>query len=118
METNTLNRTKEKRARRSREEIKRIVALFERSGQTHEAFCKEHGFGVSTFYSWRRKVGLDAASVPAGFKEVRLSGVPSSGTGCAGAAIRFPDGTEVRLDPDTGVDAICRILLLLRGNAQ
>lgn len=40
------------RARKSHEEWSAIVELFERSGMTHEQFCKKHGLKVKSFRWW------------------------------------------------------------------
>ena len=38
--------------RRSREERIQIVEQFERSGQSHEAFCSQHRLNVGSFRGW------------------------------------------------------------------
>jgi transposase-like protein len=39
---------------RSKEEIRRIVEGFAKSGMTRREYCAEHGVGISTLDYWRR----------------------------------------------------------------
>ena len=39
---------------RSKEEIRRIVEGFAKSGMTRREYCAEHGMGISTLDYWRR----------------------------------------------------------------
>jgi hypothetical protein len=38
--------------RRSREQWSQVIEQFERSGQSHEAFCTQHRLNVGSFRSW------------------------------------------------------------------
>jgi len=55
-------------ARKSRVEWRAIVRAFERSGQTHEAFCADRGVNVGSFRGWlyriRREPSADVRLVP------------------------------------------------------
>jgi hypothetical protein len=42
------------RQRRSRQEWKKIVDRFERSGLSENRFCKDHGLTRKTFRTWRK----------------------------------------------------------------
>ena len=57
----------QRRGRRSREEWRELVTLFEKSGQTKEAFCAERGLGVTTLNRWcnRFHPGTSASASPA-----------------------------------------------------
>src|SRR5271165_2966681 len=71
-----------RRPPRSKKEKAEILALFERSGKSVSAFCREHGLCEQTFYYWRKQVRPDAIlpAVKAGFAEVAVetAGVSSS----------------------------------------
>lgn len=61
-----------------------MLALFERSGKSVSAFCREHGLCEQTFYYWRKRLRRDAIlpAVKAGFAEVAVeaAGVSSNVT--------------------------------------
>jgi transposase-like protein len=44
------------RQRRSREEWQEIIARFQRSGQSENAFCKKHGLNRKAFRTWRARL--------------------------------------------------------------
>src|SRR5260370_1324940 len=52
--------------KRSAEEQARLLALFERSGQTHRQFCRKHEVALSTMTFWLRQARLSARSRSAG----------------------------------------------------
>ena len=58
--------------RRSVTEWRDLLARYDRSGQTQQAFCDRHGLALSTFCKWRRELGEPAAS-EAVFAEVSLT---------------------------------------------
>lgn len=60
-------------ARKNREEWQAIIRAFERSGQTHEAFCAERRLNVGSFRTWLYKNRREASA------EVRLVPVELSG---------------------------------------
>jgi transposase-like protein len=51
-----------------------MLALFERSGKSVSAFCREHGLCEQTFYYWRKRLRRDAIlpAAKAGFAEVAV----------------------------------------------
>jgi hypothetical protein len=69
--------------RRSREEWSRIVEAFERSGQSHEAFCAQHGLNVGSFRGWLYPLRRDAAQGKVARSATRLLPVRVSGAGAA-----------------------------------
>ena len=75
------------------------------SGQSIEAFCRQHGLAVSTFFVWRRK--LKTGAVPT-FVELTSSAEPTAAT---------PQVIEVKNAPslNEGADAPPPIELLLAG---
>jgi transposase-like protein len=52
--------------KRSAEERERLLALFERSGQSQKRFCREHEVALSTMTFWRRQARQSARSRLAG----------------------------------------------------
>src|SRR5882724_10394879 len=48
--------------KRSADERARLLALFERSGQTHKQFCREHEVALSTMTFWLRQARQRARS--------------------------------------------------------
>ena len=52
------------RIRRSAQEWSRILARFERGGQSHREFCEREGLAVSTFHCWRRRLGAAQREPP------------------------------------------------------
>jgi transposase-like protein len=46
--------------KRGAEERERLLALFERSEQTHRQFCREHDVALSTLTFWRRQARQSA----------------------------------------------------------
>lgn len=46
--------------KRTAEERARLLALFERSGQTHKQFCREHAVALSTLTFWLRQARQSA----------------------------------------------------------
>lgn len=69
---------------RSKEEIRRIVEGFARSGMTRREYCAKHGVAMTTLDYWRRahrkqkprlvEVAIEEAQVPAGFTLVLVNG--------------------------------------------
>jgi transposase-like protein len=63
-----------RRSSRSKEVKAQYLALFERSGKSVSAFCREHGMCEQTFYYWRNRLrpGAVLPAVKAGFAEVAV----------------------------------------------
>jgi transposase-like protein len=69
---------------RSKEEIRRIVEGFAKSGMTRREYCAKNGIGMSTLDYWRRaqrkqkprlvEVAVEQAQMPAGFALVLANG--------------------------------------------
>src|SRR5438105_2606950 len=82
--------------KRSAEERVRLLALFERSGQTHKRFCREHEVALSTMTFWLRQARQSARSRSAGV----LVEVPASAAALdspRGAALLSPGSVGIRL---------------------
>lgn len=98
--------SKTNRVRRSRTEIEEILAAFERSSLTQQAFCREKGLSVATFSNWRRKAGGGGG---AALRPVRLTEAPTAPV----IAVRFPDGLEVFFPRGSGPDEIAAVVASL-----
>ena len=69
---------------RSKEEIRRIVEGFAKSGMRRREYCAEHGLAMTTLDYWRRahrkqkpklvEVAVEPAQPPAGFALVLANG--------------------------------------------
>ena len=85
-----MGRSKRTRTRRSAHEWSRILARFERGGQSQREFCEREGLALSTLQWWRRKLrmmGRECAHHDgAWFVELAEDG----------ADRRFPDTISVR----------------------
>lgn len=66
--------------RRSRKEADRLVEEFERSGQSRQAFCREHGLSLGTLGNFRkRRARVEAAlaeSAPSSLVQPAVTFVP------------------------------------------
>jgi len=94
-----------------RDEWHRLMAEYDESGLTQEAFCKREGVNYHTFVAWlgRRKRGGDRGedTAPAKFHELTISG---NAAGVGGLEVALPDGTVLR---GGDVDALARLARLL-----
>lgn len=82
--------------KRSAEERQRLLALFERSGQTLKRFCREHDVALSSLTFWRRQ----ARRSPLGKLQGVLVEVPAtvvSATALGRPAPFSPGPVEIRL---------------------
>ena len=90
-------------ARRNREEWARIIETFERSGQSHEAFCLARGLQVGTFRVWLYRLRARTAPstaislLPVEVTTAVAAPVPSEVVvAVAGVEIRVAVGVDVR----------------------
>lgn len=95
--------------KRSTEERARLLARFERSGQTQACFCRENGLSLSTLQYWLRQAqGRAPTIVESGFVQVpapvaavcmpAAGGEPAMGT----VQIRLP--SQIELHVGVGAD--------------
>jgi len=82
-----------RRWRRSKEQVKRLVAEFEASGLERREFCERHGLALSILqrHLSRRRVGQVDSKEKAGLVAVEVVG------GAAGAHAQLACGIEVLL---------------------
>jgi len=93
--------------RRSREEWSQVIVAFERSGQSHEAFCAQQHINVGSFRSWLYRLRRGTARGKVARSATRLLPVRVSAASAAvndavaielefgGVRLRVPD----RVDP-------------------
>lgn len=82
--------------KRSTEERVQLLALFERSGQTHKQFCREHEVALSTMTFWLRQGRQSARSRPAGVP-VEVPGSVATLDSLRGAALLSAGSVDIRL---------------------
>jgi transposase-like protein len=82
--------------KRSAEERARLLALFERSGQTHKQFCRKHDVALSTMTFWLRQARQSARSRSAGVL-VEMPGSVATLGSPRGAALLSPGSVDIRL---------------------
>ena len=98
-------------ARRSRAQWQALLARSARSGLSVAEFCRREGVSTASFYTWRKRLGAEAAEVPP-------AAAPTSGPafldlgplgveGEANAAAGFGAGWEIELD--LGAGAVLRL---------
>jgi hypothetical protein len=75
-----------------------ILARFDASGITQEAFCRRESLAISTFNKWRKRLKRDPIETAAGPRFVEL-GPPSGDTHVSGWDIELDlgDGRVLRL---------------------
>lgn len=71
--------------RRSREQWARMVEEFERSGQSHEAFCAQQRLNVGSFRGWLYRLRSTAAQGKVARSATRLLPVRVGPVGATGA---------------------------------
>ncbi len=66
---------------------RRMLRLWQRSGQTGRNFCAEHGLGEPSFYVWCREIARrDQEPTPTTDRPQRSRGSDRRGTGLTGRA--------------------------------
>ena len=103
------------RRRRSRQEVKQLVAEYESSGLSRSEFCRERGLGLSTLDRYRTQQKRQASAGRNAFVAVEVSGrarAPGAGTGSALAVVlRGGRRIEVGRGFDTGaLEQLVRVL--------
>lgn len=80
--------------RRDLAQWQRLLAEQRQSGESQQVFCKARGIALSTFQSWKRRLG-DSVAIPAGQADwVDVSDALTSGNG---------SGWDIELDLGGGV---------------
>ena len=102
-------------ARKPRHEWQAIIRAFERSGQTHEAFCATRGLNVGSFRGWlygfRRESPGAVELVPV---DVVRHSATIDGAGRGGPIVIFAGDVELRVTSGTDPTYVARLVGELR----
>ena len=88
------------------------IELWQASGQSQTAYCRQHDLCPQKFSYWNRKSTVKPAT-PSGFARIRLDEVPSAGPS-TGLSLRFNDGTRLEGISQGNMSIIQPLLELLR----
>ena len=108
------------RRRRTRAEVRQLVAEFVNSGMRRSEFCRSRGLSYSTLdrhlkkRRWKRKT-TKSASADGKFLAVELASKKPAAeqqTSC-GLAVVLPDGRRIEVQPDFDVHAFERLMSAL-----
>ena len=107
---NETTRKSERSPNASHEQRRQWVERFQQSGQTQEAFVRQHGIKLSTLQYWLYRKPKEPAinKAPAGWREVRLPSMVASGVWAA--EMSLPNGVTVRLASQTAELLLAQIL--------
>ena len=95
--------------RRTRTQVTSLVQLYYASGQTQQAFCREHSLSASSLCTWlSRERSNSEEFVRASLPEVQDEG----------AHILFQDGLELHLPRSWGTAQLVALLNQLQGKGQ
>jgi hypothetical protein len=105
------------RKRRSRQEIKRLVAEFETSGQRRSEFCQKHNLGLGTLQRGlrRRRMEAQGQSEAKRLIEVKLAGIQrnGSGPGTCTLDVVLAEGRRIEVRRDFDAKTLARLIRTL-----
>ena len=103
--------------RRSRAEIKQLVAEFEASGLGRTAFCQQRGLSLSTLTRYRRRKQQAAGKVAEEKRwlavEVSGSGAVAGGERSSGLAVVLASGRRIDIGRGFDADTLKRLLAVV-----
>ncbi len=102
-----------RRARRTPEEIDRILRAYDRSGLSQVRFAKQHRIALTTLHYWlgrRRQAANGSGRRPA---LVPVSLAPGFGALGARIEIALPNGRELRVPLDTDAARVASLVAAL-----
>ena len=113
------NREVATRKRRTRGEVKRLVAEFEASGIERKEFCRTHGIALSTFQRHLKRHGSGVGRAKAGNRlvAVELSGEEpkrNSNRACA-LEVVLPGGRRIEVRREFDSVTLGRVVKVLEG---
>jgi len=91
--------------KRSAEERQRLVALFERSGQTLKRFCREHDVALSSLTFWRRQARRRVPGSGAGALVEVPATVVTRPAPCSSGEVEIRLPNRVELSVSVGTDS-------------
>jgi|ERR1700730_9088516 hypothetical protein len=102
------------RKRRSRHEIKRLVAEFETSGLRRGEFCQKYNLALGTLQRGlrRRRMEVDGQSEAKRLVEVKLAGIQRNGSGPATCSLEvvLVEGRRIEVRRDFDAETLARLI--------
>jgi hypothetical protein len=103
--------------RRSRAEIKQLVAEYEASGLGRTAFCQQRGLSLSTLARYRRRQEQTGGDASEGKRwlavEVSGSAAIAGGEKASGLAVVVPGGRRIEVGRGFDADTLKRLLAVV-----
>lgn len=96
----------------ARDEWYRLMAEYDQSGLTQEAFCKREGLRYGTFVAWLGRRKRTFGEVKAGNNKFLELSLPSTDSRKPRLEVILPDGMVLRGDT---ADALAGLVRLLKG---
>ena len=105
------------RKRRSRQEIKRLVAEFETSGLRRSEFCQKHDLALGTLQRGlrRRRMEAQGQSEAKRLVEVKLAGIQGNGGGPGSCTLDvvLAEGRRIEVRRDFDAETLARLIRTL-----
>ena len=102
------------RKRRSRQEIKRLVAEFETSGLRRSEFCQKHDLALGTLQRGlrRRRMEFEGQSEAKRLVEVKLPGIQRKGSerGTCSLEVVLAEGRRIEVKRDFDAETLARLI--------
>ena len=103
--------------RRSRQEIKRLVAEFETSGLGRSEFCQKHNLALGTLQRGlrRRRMEAQGQSEATRLIEVKLAGIQRNGSGAGTCSLEvvLAEGRRIGVRRDFDAETLARLIRTL-----
>lgn len=91
------------------EQMRMLVAQFDKSGLSINAFCKSTGTSYPILRYWRRKFATPSSIVPStGFREIKV--VPPAALMNSDIVMETSNGITVRFPADYSVEALAGLI--------
>ena len=105
------------RKRRSRQEIRRLVAEFETSGLRRSEFCQKHNLALGTLQRGlrRRQMEAQGQSEAKRLVEVKLAGIQRNGSGAGTCTLDvvLAEGRRIEVRRDFDAETLARLIRTL-----
>ena len=105
------------RKRRSRQEIKRLVAEFETRGLRWSEFCQKHNLALGTLQRGlrRRRMEVEGQSEAKRLVEVKLAGIQRNGSGPGSCSLEvvLAEGRRIEVRRDFDAETLTRLIRTL-----
>ena len=102
------------RKRRSRQEIKQLVAEFETSGLRRSEFCHKHNLALGTLQRGlrRRRMEVDGQSESKRLVEVKMAGIQRNGSGAEACSLEvvLAEGRRIEVRRDFDAATLARLI--------